>query len=195
MSTKPATGVCHPIKQRLTTHTKQRKREGAMLKASRRPIAHKRKSAITALLAGGLTLLGPLGPGITRAQPTAHAARTFSLNERGNLRLTSKEGFTLNERGTASGSVKGTIYVHLTIVSTSRVKAEVSIYPPGGSITGYASASYAKGSSMATFSGSMSITRGSGGYSHAHVSGLSFSGTIARSNDAVTVHVSGRVSD
>ena len=43
--------------------------------------------------------------------------------------LTSKHGFTLNERGSASGTVTGTIYVHLTIVSTDRVTAEVNIYP------------------------------------------------------------------
>jgi hypothetical protein len=192
MTIKPATDARDPLKQRLTANTNQRKWEIAMRQASRRPTGRQRKTTITALLAGGLMLLGP---GITHAQPTAHAGRTFSLNESGNLRLTSKEGFTLNERGIASGSVKGTIYVHLTIVSTSRVKAEVSIYPPGGSITGYASASYAKGSSMATFSGSMSISRGTGSYGHAHGSGLSFSGTIARSNDAVTVRVSGRASD
>jgi hypothetical protein len=41
----------------------------------------------------------------------------------------------------------------------------------------------------------MSISRGTGTYAQAHGSGLSFSGTIQRSNDAVTVHVSGRVSD
>jgi hypothetical protein len=40
----------------------------------------------------------------------------------------------------------------------------------------------------------MSITRGSGRYSHAHGSGLSFTGTIQRSNDAVTVHVNGKMS-
>ena len=36
--------------------------------------------------------------------------------------------------------------------------------------------------------------RGTGKYAHAHGSGLSFSGTIERSNDAVTVHVNGNLS-
>jgi hypothetical protein len=127
------------------------------------------------------------------AVPSAHLARTFSLNESGRLRLTSKHGFTLNERGSASGTVAGTIYVHLTIVSTNRVRAEVNIYPPGGSISGEGTASYLRGSTTASFSGSISIDRGSGSYAHAHGRGLSFSGTIARSDDAITVHVSGRV--
>ncbi|HEX5852321.1 MAG TPA: autotransporter, partial [Solirubrobacteraceae bacterium] len=127
-------------------------------------------------------------------RPVAHAARTFTLNERGRLHLTSHRGFTLNEKGTATGTIAGSIYIHLHVVSTNRVTAEVSIYPKGGSLTGRASASYHPAGSVASFSGTMSIVGGSGRYAHAHGSGLSFSGTIQRTNDAVTVRVSGRMS-
>lgn len=126
---------------------------------------------------------------------SARAARTISLNEGGQLHLITRHGFTLNERGAARGTIAGTIYVRLTITSTSRVSAEVSIYRSDGSISGYATASYHKGTSMASFSGSMSVTRGSGRYSHAHGSGLGFSGTIERSDYAVSVSVNGRLSD
>ncbi len=125
----------------------------------------------------------------------ASGARVISLNENGNLQLTSKNGFTLNERGLASGTVRGTIYVHLSIVSSSHVTAELNIYPHGGSLTAQGSASYHKESALARFSGTMSIERGSGSYAQAHGSNLSFSGTIQRSNDAVTVHVAGRAVD
>jgi hypothetical protein len=158
---------------------------------------------------GTLLTLAPLAAGdrsgtssaaATRGgtQPTtvaARAARTISLNESGNLHLTSKHGFTLNEQGPASGTVTGTIYVHLQIVSTSRVTAEVSISPRGGSISGDATASYHRGSNTASFSGTLSISRGTGSYSNARGSGLSFSGTIQKSNDAIAVRVSGRVSE
>jgi len=145
---------------------------------------------------GVSTTLASLNPGVSGAAGVSgRVARTFSLNESSRLHLISKHGFTLNERGEASGTVGGTIYVHLTIVSTSRVTAEVDIYPSGGSISGDATASYRRGSETASFSGSMSISRGTGRYGRARGSGLSFSGTIQRSNDAVTVHVSGRVSD
>jgi hypothetical protein len=127
--------------------------------------------------------------------PVAHSAKALSLNENGSLRLTSKHGFTLNEQGLASGTVKGTIYVHLSIVSSSHVTAELSIYPNGGSITAKGSASYRKESTLAHFSGAISIERGTGGYAHARGSGLSFSGTIQRSNDSVTVHVAGNAVD
>lgn len=127
--------------------------------------------------------------------PTAHSAKTISLDESGSLHLTSKNGFTLNERGAASGTVSGTIYVHLNIVSSNRVTAELSIYPHGGSLTAQGSASYHKESTLARFSGTISIERGTGSYAQAHGSGLSFTGTIQRSNDAVTVHVAGRAVD
>jgi len=118
-----------------------------------------------------------------------------SLNETGHLHLTSKHNFTLNEQGSASGTVTGTIYVHLTAVSSSRVTAEVNIYADGGSISGSGEAHYRRGATAASFSGSISIGHGTGSYAGAHGSGLSFSGTIAESkNDAIVVHVSGRVS-
>lgn len=149
-----------------------------------------------AVSVGALAAVGPLGPDASQAAvPVALAAKTLSLNESGSLHLMSKHGFTVNEQGSASGTITGTIYVHLTIVSTSRVSAEVNIYPRGGSISGHGTASYHRGSKTATFSGSASISGGTGSYDHAHGQGLSFSGTIARSNDAITVHMSGRVSD
>jgi hypothetical protein len=134
-----------------------------------------------------------LAGGSARAA-TAHAAGTFSLSDTAHLRLTSHHSFTLNEEGSASGTIPGTIYIHLTVASTNRVTAEVDIYPSGGSITGYASASYRPSGGVATFSGTMTVERGSGRYDRAHGSGLSFGGTVARANDAVTVHVIGRMS-
>ena len=126
--------------------------------------------------------------------PAADATRTISLNETGRLHLVSKHGFTLNEVGAASGSIKGTITVHLKIISSSRVSAEVTISPKGGSLSGSGTASYHKGAGSAGFSGALSVSRRSGSYAHAQGSGLKFSGTIAGSNDAITVHVTGRLS-
>jgi hypothetical protein len=127
--------------------------------------------------------------------PAARAAKAVSVSELGQLHLISKHGYTLNERGTASGTIKGTITVQLKIVSPSRVTAEVTIYLSGGSIAGHGTASYRKGKATASFAGSLSVERGSGSYEHAQGSGLGFSGTISESNEAITVHVSGRFAD
>jgi hypothetical protein len=157
--------------------------------------------AAGALAAGALTSLGVLvltgtvAAASPRAPlPRAHAARTVSLRERGHLHLTSKHGFTLNEEGSASGTINGTIYIHLRISSNSSVTAEVNIYPSGGSLTGHGSASYHINGSYASFSGSLSIARGTGTYSRAHASGLQFTGKIRRRNDAVSVQLNGPLS-
>jgi hypothetical protein len=142
--------------------------------------------------------LAPLSAGEPASPrwPSASSSRTISLNETGHLHLTSKHNFTLNEQGTATGTTAGTIYVHLTAVSSTRVTAEVNIYAHGASFSGNGNAAYRRGATTASFSGSMAIDRGTGSFAHVHGSGLSFSGTIAESDhDAITVHVSGRVSD
>jgi hypothetical protein len=128
------------------------------------------------------------------ARPVASAARSVTLNDSGRLHLTSHHGFTLNEQGTATGTIAGTIYIHLNVSSTNSVTAEVSIYPSGGSLTGRASANYHVHGPSATFNGTMNIARGTGRYSHARGTGLSFTGAVQRANDAVSVHVSGRMS-
>lgn len=130
------------------------------------------------------------------AGPAAKAAKVVSLNETGHLHLTRKHDFTLYERGSASGTIAGTIYVRLTAVSSSRVTVAVSIQPPGGSISGSGSGSYRRSGTTASFAGSMSFGAGTGRYKGAHGSGLSFSGTIQESHDdAITVYVRGKVSD
>jgi hypothetical protein len=167
---------------------------------ARRSIVGRSRPAVLpgAVLLGAVTCalaLGAGGASGATAGPPALAARTVSLNDSGSLHLTSHHGFHLNEQGTASGTIRGTIYIHLDVASTNRVTAEVSIYPSNGSLTGNGTANYRSDGGKATFSGTLSITRGTGSYAHAHASGLNFSGTIQRSNDATTVRVSGPLSE
>jgi hypothetical protein len=156
----------------------------------------KRLVPVVGLCVVPMALLGaPATVAASNALHVGRITRSLSLDESARLHLTSHHGFTLNEQGSASGTITGTIYIHLHVASTNRVTAEVSIYPTGGSITGLASASYRPSGAVASFTGTMNIVRGTGRYSHARGSGLSFTGTIRRTNDAVTVHVSGRMSD
>jgi hypothetical protein len=164
------------------------------MSASRQP---RKLLTTTALSVVALLAFAPLSAGerASSAGPSARVSRTISLNETGHLHLTSKHNFTLNEQGAATGTIAGTIYVHLTTVSSARVTAEVNIYAHGASFSGSGSGNYRRSATTASFSGSMSINRGTGSYAHVHGSGLSFSGTIAETrNDPITVHVSGRVS-
>jgi hypothetical protein len=128
------------------------------------------------------------------AGPAAHTARTVTLKDSGNLHKTSKKGFTLYESGSASGTVSGSISLHLDVTSTNRFTVELTVHPGGSSITGKASGNYRTNGGTESFTGTLSVTGGSGSYSGAHGGGISFSGTLNRSNDSVTVHVNGKFS-
>lgn len=145
------------------------------------------------LLAGASCALLSLGAP-AGADPSAHAARTIALNDTAHLHRTSSHGFNLYESGQATGSLGGALSLHLVIASLKRVTASLTVHPSGGAVYGSASGSYRNNGATASFSGTMTITGGSGAYSGAHGGGLSFSGTIARINDAATVRVSGHFS-
>jgi len=148
-----------------------------------------------ALALGAVATAVTLGAGAAgAASPNATAARTLTLNDSASLHLQNKHGVELKESGAAKGTLAGTLYLQLKVTSTRSVSAKVQVYPKGGSISGSAKASYRVAGSTATFSGTLAITKGSGTYSKAKASALSFSGTIKRSNDAVTVRVSGPMS-
>ena len=160
---------------------------------------HIRNRTRRSLAAGTLLATGACAAALTlgaagASGSIATAARTFSLNDTAHLHRTSSHGFNLYESGQAGGSLSGSLSLHLDVVSTNRVTAGLTVYPHGGSMSGTASGSYRNNGSTASFSGTLNITSGTGSYAHAHGSRLSFSGTIQRSNDAVTVHVSGNIS-
>lgn len=139
---------------------------------------------------------GALGTDSALAKPPlALSSRTITLSETAHLHLTSKHSFTLNEEGQASGTIRGTIYIHLHLSNNhGGVSAEVSIYPRGGSLTGSGSATYRVEGAEAVFSGKLAIARGTGSYLHASAPALRFTGTIQRRTDAVAVQLSGPLS-
>ncbi len=160
--------------------------------------AHRRRAArVKAAAAAAVIAVAGLAVGATSASSastTARAARTLTLNESGRLQRTGSHGLRLDERGTASGTIHGSIYIHLNVSSQHSVSAEVSIYPSHGSLTGIGHASYHVVGGYASFVGTLAVTRGTGTYAHVHASSLRFTGTIQRSNDAVTVKLSGAMS-
>jgi hypothetical protein len=170
--------------------------EGSMgTKASRPRTTARLRISSAALALGAVATVAVFGTGAAGASsPHAKAARSITLNDTAKLHLQNKHGVELKESGAAKGTLAGTLYLQLKVTSTRSVSANVQVYPKGGSISGSAKASYRVAGSTATFSGTLAITKGTGTYSKAKASALSFSGTIQRSNDAVTVHVSGPMS-
>jgi hypothetical protein len=167
--------------------------EGLMGNMPTRKRLSVRAQVSTAALALG-TLAAAVGTGAAGAAPSAHAARTLDLNDSANLNLSNKKGFELKESGKASGSLPGTIYIQLKVTGEREVTARIQVYPNGGSLNATASGSYrVDTSSTASFSGKLNVTGGSGRYSKAKGSGLSFSGTVHRPGDSVSVRVSGNM--
>jgi hypothetical protein len=115
-----------------------------------------------------------------------------NVNEYGSLTLEHSKGATIDERGRGSGTFDCAVYIQLTLSGT-RVTATYSAYPHGGSIVGRATARIHTATTKAAyFSGTITLTRGSGSY--AHSSGTaSFQGTISRTSYAMTVRVAGRL--
>jgi hypothetical protein len=145
-----------------------------------------------ALLLGGLQSVLVLEPSNSSAA-RARAARTVVLKDKARLHLIKGHGLRLYEKGFATGTVKGTLYLKITVTSTNRATAQVSIYPAGGSLTGTGTAKYQVRGAVASFSGSLLIKHGSGRYSHTRGSRVSFSGKIKRVSEAITVSVSGKL--
>ncbi len=154
----------------------------------------RRSLAVTGALAA-TSALALAGGAIGALGSTAHTAGTTTLNDSGTLRETSHKGFNLYESGHANGSIPGSVSLHLDVVSTNRVTAQLTVNASGGSMSGSASGSYRNNGATASFVGTLSISHGTGKYSHAHGSGISFSGTIQRSSGSVSVKVNGRLSD
>jgi hypothetical protein len=169
--------------------------EGLMGNKSTRRRRSRAQVSTAALALGALAAVAALGTGAAGAAPNAHAARTLDLKDSANLKLSNKKGFELKESGKASGSLPGTIYIQLKVASERSITAVIQVYPSGGLLKASASGSYrVQSSSTATFTGKLNITGGSGRYSKAKGSGLSFSGTVHRPGDSVSVRVSGNMS-
>jgi hypothetical protein len=169
------------------------------IESTRLHAAPRRRATVTALAAAGLaaaSLAGTTTAGSAGAAgPRAQASRSFFLSDSASLHKNNQKGVELKESGGAKGNLPGSIYIQLRLASARSVTAKIQVYPSGGSINAGAAATYrVVTSSSASFAGTLSISGGSGRYSKARGSHLSFTGTVHRPSDSVTVHVSGKMS-
>lgn len=166
------------------------------IQSSRSRSSARLRAMIAALAVLALAIAAAVGTGAAGAAgPSAKAAGSLNLNDSASLKLNNHKGVELKESGRAKGNLPGSIYIQLRLASSRSVSAKIQVYPSSGSVSASASATYrVVTSSSASFAGTLNITGGSGRYSKAKGSHLSFSGTVHRPSDSVSVHVSGKMS-
>jgi hypothetical protein len=130
-----------------------------------------------------------------RGLPQALAARVISLNLKTTMHLVGLPGHVTYSKGTVTGSLPGTASARFVALSSNRGESTFAIYPSsGGSLVGRsATHGYVAGPTV-YFSGTATITGGTGRWAHAHGTGLTFSGALNRQNYHSTLVTHGNVS-
>lgn len=147
----------------------------------------RRRGSVAMIAVLGILLLG-LGVGSTSsAAPSAHAARRLNLSGTAHLHLTRKSGNVIYERGTATGTLPGSVTARF-VTGVTKVTGTVTFYPRGGGSLTLSAVGYPQSAAtIVHFTGSCAVRSGTGRFRRAVGSG-SFSGTANRRTWAVTVH-------
>jgi hypothetical protein len=139
-----------------------------------------------------LAALAPTAP--AQGGPSARAAGRMSFNINADMRLVSRQGHVLNEKGTFSGSQSGTIALRFTMATSTSGSATFTAYSSrGGSVSGRTATHGRIVGARVYFTGSMTITGGTGRWSHASGRGLSFSGVVDRRSFHATSQMRGTI--
>jgi hypothetical protein len=122
---------------------------------------------------------------------TATAARSVSVDDTGHLHLLKAFGSVLLEEGYAGGTLPGQAKVRLVVGST--VTSTFSIQTRYGTIYGSGRAALHSSGRYASFGGTLSVSKGTASYAHAHGAGKLY-GVIDRRTSALTVQTVGTLS-
>lgn len=120
----------------------------------------------------------------------AHAARLLHASDEAHLHYISAAGSTLYETGKASGTLPGSMRVHMRIAAT--FSGSFVIYAQGGTIDGHGSATPHGSGVYESFAGTLIVSGGSGRYSHAH-GRAGLYGTFNRNTYALVVKTTGNL--
>jgi hypothetical protein len=158
--------------------------------AGTRALRRKLRGASLALVAcaAALALGTHAASPATAAARTALAARTLNVSDDAHLHYVRESGSDLLEEGQATGGLPGRVRAQFNVGAT--VYASFSISTPYGSISGSGSGELRGTGVWESFGGTMTVTHGTGRYSHAHGHG-GFYGAINRHTYASTVQTTG----
>lgn len=149
-----------------------------------------------AVTLGTVACVAPSGAASSRPAhgvPIAAAARTLSLSLNVNMHLIGRPGHILNEQGSVSGTLPGSVSSRSTTLSSTQGTSTFTFYTKDGSIFGQADTHGRVVGANVYLTGTATITGGSGSWAHASGSGLQYSGVISRQNFHVTEHINGSI--
>jgi len=153
------------------------------------PLRRQRSIVMIAVLAA--LVLGLWAGGVSSAAPSAHAAKRKSLRltDTASLHLVRKSGSTLYEKGTATGTLPGTVSARF-VTGVTKVTGTVTFHSSGGGSITMTAVGYPQSTgTIVRFSGNIAVRSGTGRFRNVLGSGT-FSGTANRRTWAVTVHAS-----
>jgi hypothetical protein len=151
------------------------------------PLASARAPALAT--SSPLRLVSSLPPGSSTV--SAHSTRLLKVDDSGHLHLLHAYGEVIEEEGKASGTLRGTVFVHMTVGSANVTATFTIRSEAGGSIEGHGEAVLHSSGRYSSFAGTLSVRHGTGRYSRAHGTGKLY-GTIERTIEKhLTVQTTG----
>ena len=136
--------------------------------------------------------VGALGAGAS-AHPQASAAKTVALREVAQMHLTRNTESLHEAKGTAVGTLGGTIFLRIKVDNASKMSAYYIGTSGSSTLTGKGSVSYIVSGSKLHFKGSSVIVQGTGKYKNAHGTGIQLEGTMNRLTERITMNVNGSI--
>jgi hypothetical protein len=148
-------------------------------------------AALAILIAGGAALTSAAQSSAARHQARAHAVRSLNGTATAHLHLVKPDGTQLLEEGPVTGALPGSMRA---VVDTGSVfTGSFTIHTHGGAIEGSGRATPHGVGRYQSFRGTITLTGGTGRYSH--VNGRAgLYGTFDRRTYAVVIQTTGRFS-
>jgi hypothetical protein len=148
-------------------------------------------TAVATLIAGGSALLSAAQSSAARHLVIAHAARSLNGTATAHLHLVKPDGNQLLEEGPVTGAIPGSMRAVIDIGGVLTGSFTIRTY--GGAIEGNGRAAPHGAGRYQSFSGTITLTGGTGRYSHAH-GRAGLYGTFDRRTYAVVIQTTGRFS-
>jgi hypothetical protein len=156
-----------------------------------RRLVRTRRAIGLAILLGGLGLTSASASSATGHRGAARAAHVLNGTATAHLHLIRPEGTKLYEEGPVTGALAGSMRAEFDTGTT--FTGSFTIRTHGGSIDGSGSASPHGTGRYRSFSGALTITGGTGRYSHAH-GRAGLYGTFDRRSYALLIQTTGTLS-